>query len=174
TAQYRTKYDIHAGVPIVGPFNGKLSNDDDEIELRKPDAPNLDEIPYVVVERIHYRDSAPWPSAADVNTNTVGVSLQRVVAANYANDPVNWIAGVPTPGAATGPATATPPAITVQPLGRTVLVGTSVVFTATASGAGPLRYQWRFNADDIPSATNSSLTIANVQVPNAGKYSVRE
>ena len=36
----------------------------------------------------------------------------------------------------------------------------------------PLRYQWRFNGEDIAGATNSSLSFTNVQLAHAGSYSV--
>jgi hypothetical protein len=35
-----------------------------------------------------------------------------------------------------------------------------------------MTYQWRFNDADIPGATNTSLTIVNVQEPDAGNYQV--
>jgi len=41
------------------------------------------------------------------------------------------------------------------------------------SGAEPLAFQWRFNGVDIPGATASSLTLANVQLANSGAYRVR-
>jgi hypothetical protein len=42
----------------------------------------------------------------------------------------------------------------------------------TATGAGPLAYQWRFNGVPTPGATNSTLTLTNVQATNAGDYTV--
>jgi len=126
-AAFRAVYGLSPSVPIVGPWSGKLNNDEDEIHLNKPDIA-ADNPPYVLVESIHYHDSNPWPSAADGNTNGAGISLQRVVAANYGNDPVNWIAGVPTPGAASGAPSGTPPTITLQPTNRLVTAGTSVTF----------------------------------------------
>jgi hypothetical protein len=50
--------------------------------------------------------------------------------------------------------------------------GSPVTFHVTAGGPGPLRYQWRFGASDIPNATNSSYTINNVQAANQGIYTV--
>src|SRR6185436_14024385 len=34
-----------------------------------------------------------------------------------------------------------------------------------------LRYQWRFNENPIPDATNNILVLTNVQLQNAGSYS---
>ncbi len=62
--------------------------------------------------------------------------------------------------------------ITAQPQGLTVNPGTNVTFSVTASGVVPLTYQWSLNASNILGATNSSLTLSNVQVSDAGSYSV--
>ena len=41
-----------------------------------------------------------------------------------------------------------------------------------AAGTPPLSYQWSFNSNNIVNATNATLTLANVQLTNAGNYSV--
>jgi hypothetical protein len=64
-----------------------------------------------------------------------------------------------------------PPQIVVQPQNRMVFVGEEATFAVTALGE-PLTYQWRFNAADIPGATNGSFTLPNAQMTNAGFYSV--
>ena len=79
--------------------------------------------------------AAPWPSDADGNTNGVGISLQRLVAMDYGNDPVNWIAGVPTPGGETGPAANQPPTINFGPTNRVVSANTTVIYSVSAGGA---------------------------------------
>src|SRR5258705_1528173 len=93
-AAFRAKYNLSAGVRIVGPYSGKLANDNDDIELKKPDVPNLGDVPYVLVERVHYFDIGPWPTAAD----GTGLSLQRLADNEFGNDPINWTAATPTPG----------------------------------------------------------------------------
>jgi hypothetical protein len=73
------------------------------------------------------------------------------------------------------PATVTvrpPLALTAVPQNRVVTVGSSTVFSVAANGTGPLNYQWKFNAANIPGATNANFTLANVQPANAGAYSV--
>jgi hypothetical protein len=62
----------------------------------------------------------------------------------------------------------TPPVITAQPQNQTVLAGSSATFSVTATGSTPLAYQWRLNGTNIPGATSSSYTRANVQPGNAG------
>ncbi|HEU0011741.1 MAG TPA: lamin tail domain-containing protein, partial [Verrucomicrobiae bacterium] len=100
TASFQARFGVPAGVPLFGPFRGKLANDSDNVELYKPDAPQLPPdpdaglVPYVLVERVRYSDAPPWPTNADGG----GTSLQRVQATAYGNDPVNWVAAQPSAG----------------------------------------------------------------------------
>ncbi len=65
------------------------------------------------------------------------------------------------------------PSIITQPLNQTASVGGNASFTVTAGGSEPLSYQWYYNTNTpIANATDPTLTIANVQVTNAGTYSV--
>ena len=64
------------------------------------------------------------------------------------------------------------PAITTPPISQTVNVGSSTTFNVVASGTAPLAYQWRKGSVDISGAINSSYTIANVQLSDAGNYDV--
>ncbi len=63
-------------------------------------------------------------------------------------------------------------AITVEPQSQTAVIGTNNVFTVTATGAGPLVYQWLFDGVATPGATNSTLTLTNIQPADAGDYTV--
>jgi sugar lactone lactonase YvrE len=64
------------------------------------------------------------------------------------------------------------PAITAQPQSQTVTVGSNVQFSVTTSGRPAATYQWYFNGVTISGATNSSLSLSNVQTSNAGSYTV--
>ena len=66
----------------------------------------------------------------------------------------------------------TPPSITLQPVSQSTVAGGGVSFSITASGTEPLSYQWRKDGTPISSATNSSLTLANVQTEQLGAYTV--
>ncbi len=98
-AAFRQTYQLNAGVAIVGPYRGKLANSTDEIELRKPDAPDTNGVAYILVESVRYSDTAPWPALAD----GTGLSLQRLADAEFGNDPANWTAATPTPGPQAAP-----------------------------------------------------------------------
>ncbi|MHB9007817.1 MAG: lamin tail domain-containing protein [Limisphaerales bacterium] len=92
---FRHRYGLPDDVPILGPWQGRLGNADETIELLKPDTAGTNGVPYVLVERVHYLDHAPWPAEAD----GLGASLQRLRLDGYANEPTNWFASAPTPGA---------------------------------------------------------------------------
>lgn len=92
---FRSLYNIDPSQPIVGPYDGRLANDNEDIELRRPGTPVDGDAPYILVERVRYDDSAPWPAAAD----GTGFSLHRVSDTGFANDPTNWVASAPAPGA---------------------------------------------------------------------------
>lgn len=68
--------------------------------------------------------------------------------------------------------TGNPPAITTQPQSQTVVAGSNATFSVSASGAGPLGYQWFFSGTAIGSATSATLALNNVQAANAGSYRV--
>ena len=70
------------------------------------------------------------------------------------------------------PLTSIPPGITAQPAIQIVTPGATATFNVTAIGTPPLSYQWRFNGSDLQDKTNRTLSIANVQSINAGRYFV--
>jgi Concanavalin A-like lectin/glucanases superfamily/Immunoglobulin domain len=66
-----------------------------------------------------------------------------------------------------------PPLITTQPTNQTVYVGSTATFKMTAIGSLPLFYQWYFNGtNNLKGETNTTLTLTDVQLTNAGIYSV--
>ncbi|HEY2951665.1 MAG TPA: immunoglobulin domain-containing protein, partial [Verrucomicrobiae bacterium] len=174
-AAFRAKYGVSTNVPIFGPYGGKLDNGGESIELARPDTPQPADgfVPYILVDRVNYSDHSPWPSGADGNTNGIGVSLQRREASNYGNEPLNWQAGVPTPGAPNGAPLLTLPTISQQPQNTGGAVGTNANFSVTASGGAPLTYQWRFNGVPLSGgATNSTLALVGLQSTDEGAYTV--
>ncbi len=71
------------------------------------------------------------------------------------------------------PTIAEVPRIFQQPISQTVAPGADVTFSVFAASAQPLFYQWVFNCELIPDATNAMLTVTNVQPAKVGSYSVR-
>jgi hypothetical protein len=62
------------------------------------------------------------------------------------------------------------PLISAQPQSRTVRDSLPATFVVAAEGSGPLRCQWHFNGAALEGATNTSLTLTNVQLEHAGQY----
>jgi len=87
-------------VDIVGPWEGSLSNRGERLSLEKPAAsePDSDPVAWVVVAEVLYSDVSPWPAGPDGQ----GAALSRVHTDEFhaGNDPANWQAIAPSPGAA--------------------------------------------------------------------------
>ncbi len=60
--------------------------------------------------------------------------------------------------------------ITSQPQSQIGYVGGSLTFQVIATGSIPLSYQWQHDGLTIPSATNSTLVLTNLQADSAGIY----
>lgn len=160
-AAFQSVYNIPAGVPICGPWDGKLNNSGESIELLAPDKPDVVPtgivVPYVLQERIDYEDTLPWPPEADGS----GGSLQRTHAALYGNDPANWFAASPTAGKANLP----------EELVVTTMIVTGSQATLTITSIPGRTYFLEYKDDlsstswtpDLPgvAATGDSLTLTN-------------
>ena len=67
-----------------------------------------------------------------------------------------------------------PPSIITQPQSQGANQGDTVTFSVSVTPVqAPTSYQWRFNGVDLTGRTNSSLTLTNVQMSDAGVYSVQ-
>ena len=65
-----------------------------------------------------------------------------------------------------------PAFIISQPQGLTVAAAGLATFNVTVGGTGPFGYQWTFSGTNIDWATNSALTLTNIQPGQAGAYTV--
>jgi hypothetical protein len=65
-----------------------------------------------------------------------------------------------------------PISVIMQPASQTNVMGQTATLTVGAESPYPLSYQWLFNSNNIPGATNSSLVLTNLQVNQSGVYSV--
>jgi hypothetical protein len=98
--EFRSRYSVPEIVPVLGPFLGRLDNEGERLALSRPDRPqqapqpDAGYVPYIEVEHVVYAPAVPWPVAAP------GISLQRIAAAEYGNDPVNWRAAETSAGRA--------------------------------------------------------------------------
>ncbi|UCF16178.1 MAG: lamin tail domain-containing protein, partial [Phycisphaerales bacterium] len=98
----------YPGVPadmVLGPYDGKLSNSGEKLELSAPGTiDGSGELHYIRIDIVDYSDgfhpqNVPgaidmWPMEPDGN----GSSLTREILTSYGNDPDNWIASSPSPG----------------------------------------------------------------------------
>jgi hypothetical protein len=70
----------------------------------------------------------------------------------------------------------TAPSITSQPASKTVTAGQSASFSVTATGTGPLSYQWQKSMSgtwtNISGATSAAYTISSTTASSAGSYRV--
>jgi hypothetical protein len=62
--------------------------------------------------------------------------------------------------------------VVVPPTNQIVMPGSNATFAVKAVGVAPIRYQWRSNGVDLVDATNTSLTLLQVQPVDAGNYAV--
>ncbi len=165
-AAFKARYAAAASVTVLGPYQGKLNNDSDDLKLERPDSPDASEVPFILIDRVEYKDGDGWPAAAD----GTGASLQRINVAAYGNDPINWTAAATSAG--TNQAVGSAPSITSQPASQSGLGGQSVMFSVSATGTAPLRYQWFYKGATIQDATNSILSLSSLAFSQSGPYSV--
>jgi hypothetical protein len=104
-AGFRETYGLPETVSIVGPYEGKLSNSGETLEIRKPDPPQEPgdpeegTVPYVLVDGVPYSNRSPWPAEAAGQ----GFSLERLIGGSVGDVSSNWAASDVvggTPGAA--------------------------------------------------------------------------
>jgi hypothetical protein len=99
----------------------------------------------------------------DTNGQTV-VAIMNSVASNTDDLTPDDIAGAQS---AYGAPAAAAPQIATQPQGGSLAFGASVTLSVTASGSGPLTYQWMVGTQTITGATSPSYTTGS-----PGSYSV--
>ncbi len=167
--EFRERYGALPTLRLLGPWQGKLDNSGESLELIQPVALGTDaESPTaeLVVDRVEYRDRHPWPAGAD----GFGPALQRRPESAYGNAPASWGAAVPTPG---GPALEAPlPRILSSPARQVTVAGRTVTLSVLATGEGPLSFQWRKDDQPLVGATNATLVLTNIQPNQAGEYQV--
>jgi len=92
-AAFRARWSVPAGALLLGPLRGNLDNGGERIILERPELSESSRVEFIAVDEVGYSPALPWPPDAAGS----GKSLQRV-GASFANDPVSWTSGAPTPG----------------------------------------------------------------------------
>jgi hypothetical protein len=95
---FRAHYGLDESVLIVGGYSGQLASTGDGVQLQRAGTPPQNDptnIPRSLEDEVVYDNLAPWP----LDAFSGGLSLSRVRADVYGNDPSSWMAGNPTPGA---------------------------------------------------------------------------
>ncbi|HEX3718810.1 MAG TPA: immunoglobulin domain-containing protein [Verrucomicrobiae bacterium] len=64
------------------------------------------------------------------------------------------------------------PVITAQPVSISVIEASNALFTVSALGTAPIKYQWSFDGTNLAGGTKSTLILFDVQATNSGSYSV--
>ena len=90
-SQLRGQYELDMAIQVLGPFDGRLNNAGESVQLLRPDSPqtlppNIGLVPYILVEKVKYSGSAPWP----VMPGQGGVPIQRINLSAYGNMSSNW------------------------------------------------------------------------------------
>ncbi len=171
-AVFRARYSVDPSVPVLGPWSGQLGNVGESIRLYRPDSPDTNEVPYILVDQVDYQNQLPWYAAAD----GIGPTLQRLSESSYGNEPLNWTAVGPSAGLSYV-AGGTLPTVVTQPSATVAVAGRTATFSVDVAGTAPFLYQWRYNGTNIsgvrnPSANTRQLTLPNLLPSQAGLYSV--
>ncbi len=90
-ALLREQYTLGMNEIVLGPFDGKLNNAGESLQLFRPDSPqtlppDIGLVPYILVEKVKYGSYSPWPMLPENG----GIAIQRVSLENYGNLASNW------------------------------------------------------------------------------------
>ncbi len=126
--------------------------------------------------RIEMMPAGPADYGSSIELRAVPGPGQRFVAWGNAllgtNNPSLFTVTQPNPTVAAlftaGPAGL--PVITLQSSNVALSAGSSLALSATATGSGPLNYQWRLNGTPITGATSATLNLNNASETAAGAY----
>lgn len=150
---FRTAYGLATGVTVVGPYQPKLANNTQRVELARPD-PTASPTVHLNVDLAEYRDLPPWPAA-----DGTGASLQRASRSDIGNSAASWAAGSPTPGALNGGIHPALAVWTESPL-PAAAAGSAYAMDLVGIGGTPA-YSWTLAGGNLPPGlilTNGSLT----------------
>ena len=122
--------------------------------------------------------SYQWRKNGAVIVGATGATLslgnvQTADAASYSVAVTNAAGSVASNSAAlTISAFIVAPSVLVQPAAASVSVGSRTTFSVSATGTGPLGYQWRKDGVILSGATSAELTLNSAQIGDLGFYTV--
>ena len=64
------------------------------------------------------------------------------------------------------------PYFTAPPVSDSASIGSSHTFSAVVNGSEPISYQWQHDTTNLPGATQSTLTLANLGLNDGGTYTL--
>lgn len=180
---FRARHGIPDSVPVLGPALGNLQDGGETVTLERPDKPDLLPdgswfVPYLTVDEVRYRSSAPWPTEAAGR----GSSLERRLPATFADDPAAWKAsfGEPSPGFPNdGNRT---PAADAGPDLEVEITRFPHLHTLSGSGTddglplipGRLSYSWtQVSGPGVVAFSDPGLSNAVVRLPGSGTFVLR-
>ncbi|HYG33900.1 MAG TPA: lamin tail domain-containing protein, partial [Clostridia bacterium] len=150
-AKFRAEHGTSNIVQIFQ-YSAQLQTNGEMLELLSPEDGNTNGIPYYPVDQVRYGVTPPWP------TVTSGISLQRLDAMAYGNDPINWEAAAPTPGCSRS---TVPPAITlnarVEPATKQLVLS----FVAGANRSYAVQYKDELQAQNWTTLSRVSVLATN-------------
>jgi hypothetical protein len=95
-AQFNSLYGDHAGAQLFGPWRGQIGGGESVVKLWKLETLGTEDArpSKVLVEQVVFTDQPPWP----LDVYGTGLALKRRNLSMIADDPLNWMAALPTPG----------------------------------------------------------------------------
>jgi DNA/RNA endonuclease G (NUC1) len=116
-----------------------------------------------------FKDGELVPGATGTSLSLTGVTLADVgsydvVVTNATGSTVSRAADLTISGL--------PPGISSAPASQVVNAGSSLTLSVVATGSAPFSYQWSKDGSDIVGATSPSLILSDVQLADAGSYTV--
>ncbi len=119
------------------------------------------------------KDGAPLVDGGNVAGSGMAVlTLANVLGADAGGYSVVVSNGLGSATSAVATLTVIDPAIAVQPVSQLAQPGQTATLSVTAAGTAPFAFQWWKEGVALAWGTGASLTLTNLQAPDAGDYSV--
>jgi hypothetical protein len=91
---FRAHYKLDPNVPMLGGYEGQLSNSVDWVRLLRGIPVDGGDVTHVSEDEVAYDDREPWPTDADGG----GASLHRLTLESFGYAVESWLSDLPTPG----------------------------------------------------------------------------